>query len=465
MRAGWVVGVFALALTGFSPVAHAADDDDPEVVAQAKEHYKAGLEAYKAAKYDVAIRELKKAYLLKRIPVLNLNIGATYRKMGDIDLALHFYQKFLDEAPADANDRPEVEKIIGELKAQKSAGSADDNKNNDDAPPPVREPKRGGGSGEWNHNIIDAVPPNTPIDVRVTTSVMKGVKVFVYYRGAGSADYNSVLMKRRGKEKVGRIPADAVSGRSLQYYIEAKDSAGTVVKSSGSQSNPNIMMVEDGVKPVMISSRGRRDEEPEEEPADEEDRPKKRKPTRDLDDESAPTTGKVDLTDDEPVRTPPRKSSTGGLSTLQKAGIGLMAGGGGFAILGGTMLGLAKNESNVLTQNSVGSFVDDTGKTQQIFFNNDPAVSLQDADRASRGKIYNVVGILGVSVGGAAIVAGAGCLIADAVMKSEKAHPAKKHKKKRRRVVEDDEEEETMNWYVSPGVSPTAVSVSGGFSF
>jgi len=464
LRSFFFLGVFALALTAVSPVAHAADDDDPEIIAQAKEHYKAGLEAYKAAKYDVAIRELKKAYLLKRIPVLNLNIGATYRKMGDLDLALHFYQKFLDEAPSDAKDRVEVEKIIGELKAQKSAGSTDENKNNDDAPPPVRDPKRGG-SGEWNHNIIDAVPPNTPIDVRVTTSVMKGVKVFVYYRGVGSADYNSVLMKRRGKEKVGRIPADAVGGRSLQYYIEAKDSAGTVVKSSGSQSNPNIMMVEDGVKPVMISSRGRRDDEPEEEPADEEEKPKKRKPTRDLDDESAPTTGHVDLSDNEPVRTPARKKEGGGLSTLQKAGIGLMAGGGGAVIGGGVLLGLAKNESNVLTQNSVGSFVDDTGKTQQIFFNNDPAVSLQDADRASRGKAYNAAGIGLAVVGGAAIAAGAGCLIADAVMKADKAHPAKKHKKKRRRVVEDDEEEETMNWYVAPSVSPTAVSVSGGFSF
>src|SRR5450755_4117194 len=92
-------------MVAVSHVARAADDDDPEVIAQAKEHYKAGLAAYQAGKYDVAIRELKKAYSAKRLPPLLLNIGATYRKIGDIDLSLHFYQKYLDEAPSDARDR------------------------------------------------------------------------------------------------------------------------------------------------------------------------------------------------------------------------------------------------------------------------------------------------------------------------------------------------------------------------
>ena len=79
-----------------------AQDDDADVTRMAKEHYKVGLEAYKAGKFDVAIKELKKAYLLKRLPQLLLNIGATYRKMGDLDMSLHFYSKYLDEAPADA---------------------------------------------------------------------------------------------------------------------------------------------------------------------------------------------------------------------------------------------------------------------------------------------------------------------------------------------------------------------------
>jgi tetratricopeptide (TPR) repeat protein len=117
---------FSLALAAVlcaAPRLAVAQDEDAEVTKMAKEHYKAGLDAYKAGKYDVAIKELKKAYLLKRIPALLINIGATYRKMGDLDLALHFYGKYLEEAPADAKDRGEVEKTITEIKTEKETGA------------------------------------------------------------------------------------------------------------------------------------------------------------------------------------------------------------------------------------------------------------------------------------------------------------------------------------------------------
>src|SRR3954454_1157559 len=109
-------------LCGIPAFANAQDSDDAEVTRMAKEHYKAGLDAYKAGKYDVAIKELKKAYLLKRLPALLLNIGATYRKMGDLDLALHFYKKYLDEAPAEAKDRGDVQNTIAEINAEKAGG-------------------------------------------------------------------------------------------------------------------------------------------------------------------------------------------------------------------------------------------------------------------------------------------------------------------------------------------------------
>src|SRR5678816_144054 len=125
VRSNFVLALFsALAFSLVVAPAVRADEDDPETIAQAKEHYKAGLEAYKAGKYDVAIKELKKAYLLKKLPPLLLNIGATYRKMGDLDLALHFYKKYLDEAPPDAKDRAEVEKTIGEIQQEKEGGAA-----------------------------------------------------------------------------------------------------------------------------------------------------------------------------------------------------------------------------------------------------------------------------------------------------------------------------------------------------
>ena len=70
--------------------------------------------------YPEAIKELKKAYLLKRLPALLLNIGATYRKMSDLDNAVYYYKKYLAEAP-DARDRGEVEKTLAEIE-QREAG-------------------------------------------------------------------------------------------------------------------------------------------------------------------------------------------------------------------------------------------------------------------------------------------------------------------------------------------------------
>ena len=77
------------------PAAASADEDDPEIVAQAKLHYKLGLDAFQAGKYDVAIKELKRAHLLKRILAILLNIGLTYRKMKDYDMSTYFYKKYL----------------------------------------------------------------------------------------------------------------------------------------------------------------------------------------------------------------------------------------------------------------------------------------------------------------------------------------------------------------------------------
>ena len=115
-----VAALLAAFCIGVAPsVARAESSDEAEITAMAKEHYKLGLDAYKAASYPEAIKELKKAYLLKRLPALLLNIGATYRKMSDLDNAAYYYKKYLAEAP-DARDRGEVEKTLAEIDAREA---------------------------------------------------------------------------------------------------------------------------------------------------------------------------------------------------------------------------------------------------------------------------------------------------------------------------------------------------------
>jgi hypothetical protein len=452
-----------------------AQDDDAEVTKMAKEHYKLGLDAYKSGHYDVAIKELKKAYLLKRIPALLLNIGATYRKMGDLDLALHFYKKYLEEAPPEARDRAEVQQTIADIQNEKAGGgaasgdsqpaaqprSASKEEATTEAPPPPPPPKPVALPQEWSHNVIDAAPPDTPLDVRVSMPVMKGVKVFVYYRGAGEENFKPVLMKRHGAEKVGRIPAGAVQGKAIQYYVEARDPAGTVVKSSGSQSSPNIVMVDPSAPPQVVASideRRERETEVREPAAETEEAPKAAK--RNLDDESAPMSGNLD--EERPHRVERERKPRKGLSTMMTAGIavaavGLGAIGAGIAM--GVLAGQKASQISSDSQNPVDI------NNNHIFFNNDPnAGGTQEADLASQGKTFDAAGIALDVVGGAAVVAGVACIIADTVMGNAKDRPPKRHK--RRRVVEPTEEESSAKpWYIVPTAGRSFAGVGAGFSF
>ncbi len=65
-------------------------------------------------------------------------------------------------------------------------------------------------------------------------------------------------MKWRYKELVGRIPATKVGGSSIQYYIEAKDQAGTPVAKSGKSTSPNLINVEPGATPRLPRPHRRR---------------------------------------------------------------------------------------------------------------------------------------------------------------------------------------------------------------
>ena len=68
------------------------------------------------------------------------------------------------------------------------------------------------------HTPVDAAPPGQPVDIRVQMPVMKGVKVKVYFRKEGQANFDSLELKRRGNEKVARIPGDVAQGKACLLY-------------------------------------------------------------------------------------------------------------------------------------------------------------------------------------------------------------------------------------------------------
>ncbi|HEY7955993.1 MAG TPA: tetratricopeptide repeat protein [Polyangia bacterium] len=458
-----VLSMVALAAFTFviPAVAHAQDSDDAEVTKMAKEHYMLGLDAYKAGKYDVAIKELKKAYLLKRLPALLLNIGATYRKMGDLDLALHFYQKYIDEAPPDAKDRDDVQKTIAEIQAEKQNGAQAAQGTSETATPPPEERPAHHQAAKmphaWSHTVIDAAPPDTPIDVRVQMPVMRGVKVWVYYRGTGEANYTPVLMKRHGPEKVGRIPGDAVNGRAIQYYIEAKDPSGTVVKSSGSEISPNVVLIDPSAPPQVMASLDQDSEQRAQQSASEDQsEDQEQPPTRRGDEEEAPPlTGQVS---GRHARHHEARQGASKFGSVFWAGLAIGAVGVG-ALAGGVgLLAAAKSKADSLSSDS--QLASQNGN--MYYFNNDPQAGSTDADYQKTGKLYNNVGIALSAIGGVALAGGVIMMIVD---QTALHHSEEKPTHHRRRRVEPDEESSIRNLYVAPAAGPGYAGVGGGFQF
>ena len=97
------------------------------------------------------------------------------------------------------------------------------------------------------HTPVDESRPNQPIPVRAKLGGDVGAtRVFVFFRGAGQGDFLSAPLKNTGgADWVGVIPPDAVTGKSLQYYLEARDARGRAVANSGSGPNPWIVVISD----------------------------------------------------------------------------------------------------------------------------------------------------------------------------------------------------------------------------
>ena len=233
---------------------------------QAKKHYQKGLKAYQAGRYQDAILELKKAYLLVRKPALLLNIARTYQRLGDNELTIFFYRRFLKEAAPDDKQRPEVEKALkdldmgGDTTAPATAPPTEpatpptitpstEPTNQPDLTPLPASPNMGNTStsivSKFTHVPIDEAPPNTPIDVRCQIPKSAVGKLILFYRAPGHEEYSSVQMRQHFNEWVGRIPASALNGRSVQYYIIFRDESDKVLAKSGEAASPNIVLVAD----------------------------------------------------------------------------------------------------------------------------------------------------------------------------------------------------------------------------
>jgi tetratricopeptide (TPR) repeat protein len=114
-----------------APAAPAPANDDA-VMAQAKQHFEAGRNAYNAGDYVTAIREFKEAERLRPSPILAYNIGLANEKLGKRRVAVKYYKRYLELQPNAAN-KAEVEQKIAALEQEIAA-----------QPPPAATAQPGG---------------------------------------------------------------------------------------------------------------------------------------------------------------------------------------------------------------------------------------------------------------------------------------------------------------------------------
>jgi tetratricopeptide (TPR) repeat protein len=130
------------------PPAAASDD---AIMAQAKQHFEAGRNAYNAGDYPTAIREFKAAEALRASPILDYNIGLAHEKLGRKRVAVKYYRRYLNLQP-NARNKDEVEQRINGLEAQIAQ-----------EPPPATTAQPGGTAPQPNNaeTPADMPPPDT----------------------------------------------------------------------------------------------------------------------------------------------------------------------------------------------------------------------------------------------------------------------------------------------------------------
>lgn len=272
------LAALAAALLASAPPAHAQKKDaaqkgapTADELAKGKEHFARGKKLFDKKDYKGAVKAFKESFRLTRNPLLLYNIGYTFDQLGDKSLALFYYQKYLEQAPASDGNRQAAEGRVQvleiEIEEAAIAGGGE-------PAPAAREPKpesapaaaslapTGPAVEKFQHMVIDEAPPGRPIDVSAAIPPRRKWTVTLFYRAAGEESFTTAEMKPRYNELVARIPAAKTVGASVQYYIEVKDAKGKVVDRSGRQTSPNLVLLDRGAKGRYYADMGEERAEP-----------------------------------------------------------------------------------------------------------------------------------------------------------------------------------------------------------
>jgi tetratricopeptide (TPR) repeat protein len=92
--------------------------DDAARKKAATEHFNKGQKLYAAEKWERALEEFKAGYAAYPLPGFLINIGQSYRQLGERKRAITLYQQYLDLQPEDDSLRPQVQRMIDDLERE-----------------------------------------------------------------------------------------------------------------------------------------------------------------------------------------------------------------------------------------------------------------------------------------------------------------------------------------------------------
>jgi len=94
------------------------------------------------------------------------------------------------------------------------------------------------------HSPIDTARRGFPIPVKASAGLdIQAHRLLLYYRPAGTVQFNRIPMQRSKGVFRASIPPEAAQGRYVHYYIEALDQRGRLAGSMGSARSPNVVII------------------------------------------------------------------------------------------------------------------------------------------------------------------------------------------------------------------------------
>jgi len=245
----WVASV--VLAVGFVEPAFA--DPKGDISAKSKE----AMESYDLMDYDAAKKSLNQALAISKKAKLDkdpvtakvyLDLAIAAYAAGDVDSAKVAFISAVQIDPkiqiSPAYKSPELQKLLDEAKAGDGGGSGEE---------PVADPGVDCSTVKGlQHTIIDTAPAGGPLAIEALVgSDITPVKVAAMYRGAGATDFTEVKLTKQGDCKfTGSLPASAMKGELVHYYVAAFNELSKPIAAKGSAGSPNIIEIAGVVAPL-----------------------------------------------------------------------------------------------------------------------------------------------------------------------------------------------------------------------